>query len=155
VQFQVEQKPRRIYVYDRAVHQDARIWRALKTIFGRNSTKLMAEFTYCRTLEAFYNRFAIVALRLSAAIKMWDRDVTLHSSRFRRVSSIDSTRIPSHVALAPPHYIGDERSTPVEVSMAGSRTTRRLMTFLPFSPSDLDWTNVPSSARRRRSGCPF
>jgi hypothetical protein len=63
VQFQAEQKPRRIYVYDRAVHQDARIWRALKTIFGRNSTKLMAEFTYCRTLEAFYNRFAIVALR--------------------------------------------------------------------------------------------
>src|SRR6202042_244299 len=64
VQFRVEQRSCRIYVYEGAAHRDARILPAVKAMSGGNEMQFMTEFTLCGSLKAFDNAFAIVALRL-------------------------------------------------------------------------------------------
>jgi hypothetical protein len=69
-QFRVEQRPRRIDVYERAARQGARILPAMEVMSGGNEMQFVAEFTLCRSLKAFDDGFAIVALGLTIAARL-------------------------------------------------------------------------------------
>src|ERR1700722_536063 len=108
VQFRVEQRTCRIYVHERAAHQDARILPAVKVMSAGNEMQFMAEFTLCGSLKAFDNAFAIVALRLLRSDQNVGRGLypTFESFQARKFKRLDPNSLPCRDA--PTHHASGE-----------------------------------------------